>query len=99
MTILSDHLIRKIVFEKKMIAPFVDKQCNSGMISYGLSSYGHAANSFRGIAHLYQGKKWILCLTTQNLLSNKGVDRSDNRCIHHPWVPNRLALAQYSRVF
>jgi len=41
MALLPDFRIREYALEKKMIEPFVDKQQRSGVISYGLSSYGY----------------------------------------------------------
>lgn len=41
MSIKSDKWIRKMSQEHKMIEPFVEKQVRSGVISYGLSSYGY----------------------------------------------------------
>ena len=37
MSVLSDRWIKKMVNEKKMISPFVDKQISKNNISYGLS--------------------------------------------------------------
>ena len=41
MGIKSDVWIRKMALEKAMIEPFEDGQVKSGVISYGLSSYGY----------------------------------------------------------
>jgi len=41
MSIKPDHWIRKMCLEHKMIDPFVEKQVRSGVISYGVSSYGY----------------------------------------------------------
>ncbi|MDP6374018.1 MAG: dCTP deaminase [Vicinamibacterales bacterium] len=41
MTIKSDRWIARMANEHKMIEPFVDTQVRSGVISYGLSSYGY----------------------------------------------------------
>ncbi len=43
MSVLSDRWIKKMVNEKKMISPFVDKQISKNNISYGLSSFGYDA--------------------------------------------------------
>jgi len=43
MSVLSDHWIKKMSLEKKMISPFVQKQQRKNTISYGLSSYGYDA--------------------------------------------------------
>ena len=43
MSVLSDRWIKKMVDEKKMISPFIDKQVSNNNISYGLSSFGYDA--------------------------------------------------------
>ena len=41
MTIKADRWIARMARDCKMIEPFVDTQVRSGVISYGLSSYGY----------------------------------------------------------
>jgi len=41
MSIKSDRWIRRMVRERKMIDPFADEQVRTGVISYGVSSYGY----------------------------------------------------------
>ena len=41
MTIKSDRWIARMVKEHRMIEPFVESQVRSGVISYGVSSYGY----------------------------------------------------------
>ena len=41
MTIKPDRWIARMAREHKMIEPFIDTQVRSGVISYGLSSYGY----------------------------------------------------------
>ena len=41
MTIKSDQWIRRMATEHRLIEPFVESQVRSGVISYGLSSYGY----------------------------------------------------------
>ena len=43
MSVLSDKWIKKMVSEKEMIKPFIDKQVGNKSISYGLSSFGYDA--------------------------------------------------------
>ncbi len=43
MSVLPDHVIRRLATEKGMIDPFVETQKREGVISYGLSSYGYDA--------------------------------------------------------
>jgi dCTP deaminase len=58
MTVLSDRSIKKIVKEKEMIKPFIDKQMRKGKISFGLSSYGYDArvsNEFKIFTNVNSG--------------------------------------------
>ena len=41
MTIKSDRWIRRMATEHRLIEPFVESQVRTGVISYGLSSYGY----------------------------------------------------------
>ena len=41
MSIKSDRWIKLMAAEHRMIEPFEDRQVRSGVISYGLSSYGY----------------------------------------------------------
>ncbi|MBI2833101.1 MAG: dCTP deaminase [Acidobacteria bacterium] len=41
MTIKPDRWIRRMAADHRMIDPFVDSQVRTGVISYGLSSYGY----------------------------------------------------------
>jgi dCTP deaminase len=41
MGLKPDHWIRKMALEQKMIEPYVDTQERTGVISYGVSSYGY----------------------------------------------------------
>jgi dCTP deaminase len=41
MSIKSDTWIRRLALEHRMIEPFVEDQVRSGVISYGVSSYGY----------------------------------------------------------
>ena len=48
--IKSDNWIKRQALEQQMIEPFVDEQMRTGVISYGLSSYGYdirVADEFR----------------------------------------------------
>lgn len=50
MSIKSDRWIRRMALEHGMIEPFADQQVRSGVISYGVSSYGYdmrVATEFR----------------------------------------------------
>jgi dCTP deaminase len=41
MAVKSDRWIRRMAQERRMIEPFEEKQVRTGVISYGLSSYGY----------------------------------------------------------
>src|SRR5204862_4345824 len=41
MSIKSDNWIKRMALEHRMIDPFVESQVRSGVISFGLSSYGY----------------------------------------------------------
>src|SRR5437667_10628968 len=41
MTIKADTWIKRMALEHRMIDPFVENQVRSGVISFGLSSYGY----------------------------------------------------------
>src|SRR5438874_11949282 len=41
MSIKSDNWIKRMAVEHRMIDPFVENQVRSGVISFGLSSYGY----------------------------------------------------------
>jgi dCTP deaminase len=43
MTVMSDRWIRRMATEQAMITPFTESQQRTGVISYGLSSYGYDA--------------------------------------------------------
>ena len=43
MGIMPDQWIKKMVKERQMIDPFIDKLEKKGVLSYGLSSYGYDA--------------------------------------------------------
>jgi len=43
MSVMPDHWIRRMALECGMIEPFVDRQERTGVVSYGLSSYGYDA--------------------------------------------------------
>ena len=55
MSIKSDNWIKRMALEHRMIEPFVENQVRSGVISYGLSSYGYdirVADEFKAFTNL-----------------------------------------------
>jgi len=56
MSIKSDRWIKRMALERQMIEPFVDDQVRSGVISYGVSSYGYdvrVGNDFKVFTNVY----------------------------------------------
>jgi dCTP deaminase len=56
MSIKSDRWIKQMALERQMIEPFVDDQVRSGVISYGVSSYGYdvrVGNEFKVFTNVY----------------------------------------------
>lgn len=94
MGLKPDHWIRKMSLEHKMIEPFVDKQVRSGVISYGVSSYGYdvrVANEFKIFTNVYSAT-----VDPKNFASNSMVDFVGDVCIV---PPNSFALARTVEYF
>jgi dCTP deaminase len=56
MSIKSDRWIKRMALECRMIEPFVDDQVRTGVISYGVSSYGYdvrVGNEFKVFTNVY----------------------------------------------
>ena len=94
MSVLSDRWIKKMVAEKKMISPFVDKQVSKNNISYGLSSFGYDArvsNEFKIFTDVDSA-----VVDPKNFKSNSFVSRKLNECVI---PPNSFALASTIEYF
>ena len=94
MSVLSDRWIKKMVAEKKMISPFVDKQVSKNNISYGLSSFGYDArvsNEFKIFTDVDSA-----VVDPKNFKSNSFVSRKVNECVI---PPNSFALASTIEYF
>lgn len=94
MGLKPDHWIRKMALEHKMIEPFVDKQMRSGVISYGVSSYGYdvrVANEFKIFTNVFSAT-----VDPKNFASNSMVDFVGDVCIV---PPNSFALARTVEYF
>tara|TARA_B100001013_G_C24426777_1_gene370130 strand:+ start:85 stop:639 length:555 start_codon:yes stop_codon:yes gene_type:complete len=94
MTVLSDRWIKKMVIEKKMISPFVDKQKANNNISYGLSSFGYDArvsNEFKIFTDVDS-----VIVDPKNFKSNSFVSRKGNECVI---PPNSFVLASTVEYF
>ena len=94
MGLKPDHWIRKMSVEHKMIEPFVDKQVRSGVISYGVSSYGYdvrVANEFKIFTNVFSAT-----VDPKNFATNSMVDFVGDVCIV---PPNSFALARTIEYF
>ena len=94
MSIKSDHWIKKMSLEKKMIDPFTDEQNKSGSISYGLSSYGYdirVADEYKIFTNVNN------CIVDpKNFDANSFIDFKGDICII---PPNSFALARSVEYF
>ena len=99
MSILSDHEIRHLVQEKRMIDPFVDRQVRNcekgkGVIGYGLSSYGYdlrVADEFKVFTNVFN-----TVVDPKAFDSKSFVDVRGEACIV---PPNSFALARSIEYF
>ena len=94
MAIKSDHWIKKMSLEKKMIEPFTDEQIQSGSISYGLSSYGYdirVADEYKIFTNVNNS-----IVDPKNFDANSFIDFKGDICIV---PPNSFALARSVEYF
>ena len=94
MSVVSDRWIKKMVNEKKMISPFVDKQISKNNISYGLSSFGYDArvsDEFKIFTDVDSA-----VVDPKNFKNNSFVSRKVNECVI---PPNSFALASTVEYF
>lgn len=94
MGLKSDHWIRKMAMEKKMIEPFVDRQIRDGVISYGVSSYGYdvrVADEFKIFTNVFSA-----VVDPKAFDPNSMVDFKGDVCII---PPNSFALAKTVEYF
>ena len=94
MAIKSDHWIKKMSLEKKMIEPFTDEQIKSGAISYGLSSYGYdirVADEYKIFTNVNNS-----IVDPKNFDANSFIDFKGDICIV---PPNSFALARSVEYF
>jgi len=94
MSVLSDRWIKKMVDEKKMISPFVDKQISKNNISYGLSSFGYDARVSDEFKIFTDVDSAIV--DPKNFKNNSFVARKLNECTI---PPNSFALASTVEYF
>ena len=93
MTVLSDRSIKKIVKEKGMIKPFIDKQMRKGKF-FGLSSYGYDArvsNEFKIFTNVNSG-----IVDPKVFKKESFVTKIGNECII---PPNSFRPSKNNRIF
>ncbi len=94
MSIMPDHWIREKSEQEEMITPFLEKQKSSGVISYGLSSYGYDArlsDEFKIFTNLDSA-----IIDPKDFSQTGFVDRQTDVCII---PPNSFALARTIEYF
>ena len=94
MSIKSDRWIREMAHKHGMIAPFVDEQVRSGVVSFGLSSYGYdirVADEFKVFTNINN-----TVIDPKNFDPRSFVDIKADVCIV---PPNSFALARTIEYF
>ena len=94
MGIMPDYWIKKMVKEKQMISPFVEKLEKDGVLSYGLSSYGYDARvskNFKIFTNVNSAT-----VDPKKFSDTSFVDREVDHCII---PPNSFALARTVEYF
>jgi dCTP deaminase len=93
-TIKSDRWIKRMALEHKMIEPFVESQTRTGVVSYGVSSYGYdirVADDFKVFTNIYNTVVDPKCFDPRSF-----VDIKADVCII---PPNSFALARTIEYF
>ena len=94
MSIKSDNWIKRMALEHRMIDPFVENQVRSGVISFGLSSYGYdirVADEFKVFTNINN-----TVIDPKAFDPRSFVDLKTNVCIV---PPNSFALARTIEYF
>ena len=94
MSIKPDSWITRMALEHRMIEPFVDSQVRSGVISFGVSSYGYdvrVGDEFKVFTNVYN-----TVVDPKNFDSKSFVDIKADVCII---PPNSFALARTVEYF
>ena len=94
MTVKSDRWIKRMALEHGMIDPFVEEQVRSGVVSYGLSSYGYdvrVADEFKVFTNIN-----TTVIDPKNFDPRSFVDVQAPVCIV---PPNSFALARTVEYF
>jgi len=94
MGLKPDHWIRKMAIEQRMIEPFSEGKARSGLISFGVSSYGYdirVANEFKIFTNVYSA-----IVDPKQFDPKSMVDYSGDICVI---PPNSFALARTVEYF
>ena len=94
MAIKSDTWIKRMALEHRRIDPFIDDQVRTGVISYGLSSYGYdirVADDFKVFTNVYGS-----VVDPKNFDPKSFVDMRTDVCVI---PPNSFALARTIEYF
>jgi len=94
MSIKSDNWIKRMALEHRMIDPFVENQVRSGVISFGLSSYGYdirVADEFKVFTNINN-----TVIDPKSFDPRSFVDLKTDVCIV---PPNSFALARTVEYF
>ena len=94
MAIKSDRWIKRMAIEQKMIEPFVESQARTGVVSYGVSSYGYdvrVGDEFKVFTNVFN-----TVVDPKNFDPKSFVDIKADVCII---PPNSFALASTIEYF
>ena len=94
MGVKPDHWIRKMAIEQGMIEPFVDHQVRTGVISFGVSSYGYdirVADEYKIFTNVYSA-----VVDPKHFDPRSMVDFQGEVCVI---PPNSFALARTVEYF
>ena len=96
MTIKSDRWIKRMALEHGMIEPFEDRQVRSGVISYGVSSYGYDIRVADEFKIFTSATGELTVVDPKHFDSKSFVDIRGDTCII---PPNSFALAKTVEYF
>jgi dCTP deaminase len=94
MGLKPDHWIRRMAMDHRMIEPFSEGMARSGVISYGVSSYGYdirVANEFKIFTNVFSA-----IVDPKQFDPKSMVDYAGNTCVI---PPNSFALARTVEYF
>ncbi|ABD45481.1 deoxycytidine triphosphate deaminase [Ehrlichia chaffeensis str. Heartland] len=94
MSVMPDHWIKDKAIKEKMIDPFIDYKRSSGILSYGLSSYGYDAridNKFKVFTNVNS-----VTVDPKNFPLGSFIDKEEDVCII---PPNSFVLAKTVEYF